>query len=247
MPKTLLGDDAVDTKIADGDVDSQNNPGNDDTDLDLINKDTDPNPLDDDKDSKDADDADDSKDKAGDDDSKDGDADGDDKDADADKDGDNDGDDDAKETIEITFDKEAIQVDDEVLGKFKDLAKELGLKSEGAQKIFDLQAELAKKQAEGYEAEQKAWQKELKDDPDYGQDNYEKTVTSAKKAMNAFTTPELRQLLDNSGFGDHPEVVKFAANVGRAMGEADFIDGKHTLSNDDKRSADVLFGDMDKE
>ncbi len=62
--------------------------------------------------------------------------------------------------------------------------------------------------------------------------------------MERFGSPELDALLIASGFGDHPDVFKLMTNIGRAMGEADFLEGKGNLGDDEKDTADLLFGDM---
>jgi hypothetical protein len=47
-------------------------------------------------------------------------------------------------------------------------------------------------------------------------------VADALKARERFSTPALRQLLNETGFGNHPEVIKFFAKVGKAMREDAF-------------------------
>jgi len=41
-------------------------------------------------------------------------------------------------------------------------------------------------------------------------------ITDAQAAIKAFGTPELRAVLNKTGLGNHPELVKFACNVWRA-------------------------------
>ena len=45
----------------------------------------------------------------------------------------------------------------------------------------------------------------------------------ARKAVEQFGTPELRTLLDESGLGSHPEVVRFFYRAGKAIGDDNFV------------------------
>ena len=139
---------------------------------------------------------------------------------------------------------EDVVVDKDIKEKFIATVKELGLSSEQAQKIVDLQVELAKKSSAQFDADQLKWRQECKDDTDFGGDKFDESLVLAKKAMDKFGSPELKGLLEATGFGDHPQVFKLMTNIGRAMGEADFLEGRTNLSNDDRETADVLFDDM---
>jgi hypothetical protein len=120
----------------------------------------------------------------------------------------------------------------EALDKFKAAAKEAGLDSAKAQKLFDVyvgqeqaRAATQQKQVEASLAQvRKSWQDAVKSDPVIGGANVEQTRLHAMKAMKAFATPELHKVLAGTGFGDHPEFIRFMAQVGKAMGE-DSIQG----------------------
>ena len=249
-----------DTLLTDTD-DTNADDSTDDDALDLLTvEDTDKVDKDDDADDKDGGDDDDKDDADAKDDSDDDSADSDDDKADDkaddDKDGDDKKDDDKKdddkkddkddtdsEDIEIDI-PEGGQVDAENLDKFVALAKDLGLNKKQAQKIFDLNVEFAKAETVRFEADRAEWLKTIKSDEDFGMDNFEKSKELAKRAMKRFANDELKGLLDATGFGDHPDVFKLMVNVGRAMGEAEFFDGKGNLGDEDRDTADVLFGDM---
>lgn len=122
---------------------------------------------------------------------------------------------------------EGFKADEALLGKVKPLFKELGLKSEQAQKLADTfaahQLELSKsaeKESEKAFADLKAgYLKDLKADKDLGGAKFDATIAAAKKALTKFGTPELTKLLDDTGFGNHPELVRFVARVGGALAE----------------------------
>jgi hypothetical protein len=68
----------------------------------------------------------------------------------------------------------------------------------------------------------------LKADKEFGGDNLPATTTACKKVMDQFATPALREYLDASGLGNHPELVKFVANIGKGLSEDTFVKGGAT-------------------
>lgn len=118
---------------------------------------------------------------------------------------------------------DGVQADDVLLGKFIPLAKELGLKSEGAQKLADLFIEAQKGWTERANAEgdklRKGWVDELKSDKDFGGANFDANAQSARKAVMKYATKEERAWLDETGLGDAPQLVRMMARIGKAIAE----------------------------
>lgn len=128
----------------------------------------------------------------------------------------------AQEEIEITV-PEGAELDTEVLSGYKEVVKELGLSKEQAQKLVDKMAPLmASRTVEVVEKQREAWKEESLKDPEIGGEKLEKTLAVAKRGLEAVASPKLRQLLSESGLGNHPEVIKAFAKVGAFVGE----DGK---------------------
>lgn len=118
---------------------------------------------------------------------------------------------------------DGFKADDAALGAFKAHAKEFGLKSEQAQKLFDLYAG-SQKAAEAarvaeQEQQQKTWVEAIKADQDIGGARLDASVQSARKAMQRFGSPELKTFLEESGLGNHPELVRAFAKAGRLLAE----------------------------
>lgn len=122
---------------------------------------------------------------------------------------------------------DGMEIDAEVLGEFTAFAKELNLPQDKAQKIVDFQAKLAAKQADEYQAaalkQGQEWASQVKNDPELGGDNYEKSVASAVKVIQSFGDDGLRDLLNNTGLGNHPALFKFCHRVSQAMSEDKFV------------------------
>lgn len=114
---------------------------------------------------------------------------------------------------------EGMAADEELLGEFKATAKELGLSQEGAQKLASLQAKFVSKQAEAMANARAQWAEQSKTDKEIGGEALSENLGVAKKALETFATPELRQLLNESGLGNHPEVIRTFVRVGKAISE----------------------------
>lgn len=141
---------------------------------------------------------------------------------------------------------EGMELDTEVFDSFKGIAKELGIPQEAAQKLIDLQGQLEAKRAVAQQqqlAEQaQQWADAVKADKEIGGENYDKSVATAVKAIEQFGSPELRNLLSETGIGNHPELVKFCHRIGKALSEDSLVMGGNQKPS--ARTADVLFGDI---
>lgn len=122
---------------------------------------------------------------------------------------------------------EGYVLDDQAVGQWSGVFKELGLTQEQADKLVQMDAQrvLAGNQAAEQQAVQarqqqnEAWVGDLKKDPQFGGANFEANVEIANKALSAYGSPELTTMLRESGLGSHPEVVRFFHKVGKELQE----------------------------
>ncbi len=128
---------------------------------------------------------------------------------------------------------EGVEVDDEVLGEFHTLAKEFNLSQERAQKLIDLQAKFIGKTVESIQEQNlKVWAKmredwltDSKKDKGIGGQEFTASVDLAKRALSKFGTPELVELFETYGFGNHPEIIRVMSRVGAELGEDTITSG----------------------
>ncbi|OPA84284.1 hypothetical protein BFW86_24380 [Pseudomonas fluorescens] len=122
---------------------------------------------------------------------------------------------------------EGMEMDADVLGEFKGLAKELNIPQDKAQKLIDFQTQLAAKQAETYQAavtkQAQDWAASIKSDPEVGGENYDKSVESAIKVIQSFGDPALTELLNTTGLGNNPALFKFCHRISSAISEDKFV------------------------
>lgn len=131
-----------------------------------------------------------------------------------------------------------------LLDAAKPIFKKVGLSQIGAQEIVDMfagqiQTDSTAK-AEAYKQQNVDWTKEVKSDPVLGGDKYLQNVGIAKKALDKFGSPGLIQLLDSTGLGNHPEVVRLIYKVGLTLREDD-PGGGDPPTGDPKTAAEILY------
>ena len=121
---------------------------------------------------------------------------------------------------------DGMQFDDAVVGAFSEVAKDLNLSQEAAQKILDkVGPVMAAQQNEALQAASAEWAEASKTDKEFGGDKLNENLAVAKKAMDQFASPELRALLNESALGNNPEVIRMFYRVGKAISEDGFVVG----------------------
>ena len=118
---------------------------------------------------------------------------------------------------------EGLDFGKDYLPEFKTVAKEMNLSQENAQKIVDGVSKMAKAsqdaQAKRWEETQAGWRSSAEKDQEFGGANLKDNMAIANKALDKFGTSELNVLLKDFGLVNHPEVVRFAFRVGKAISE----------------------------
>jgi hypothetical protein len=138
---------------------------------------------------------------------------------------------------------DGVELDQAAATEFTAIAKELKLDQAAAQKLADIGAKMATRQAEAHAKLVETWTEQVKTDKEIGGDKLDENLGVARKAIDTFGSPELKALLNSTGLGNHPEVVKLAYKVGKAISEDRFVSGspKGNASND---PAKKLFPNM---
>lgn len=142
---------------------------------------------------------------------------------------------------------EGMQVDSAAAEQLSSIAKELKLTAEQAQKFADVGATMAQRQIEAHQRTVSEWADAVRSDKDIGGDALTGNLVFARKTLDAFGSPELRSLLDSSGLGNHPEMVKLAVRVGKAISEDKFVGGRETPgASSGNDAADAFYPTMKK-
>jgi hypothetical protein len=114
------------------------------------------------------------------------------------------------------------------------LLKDAGLTNEQANKLLPLvpqvQAQLIKQQNDEFAAVRSDWVKQVNEDPELGGKNLPETQRLIAKALDHFGAPSqkddkgnetnpFRKLLNESGLGNHPDMVRMFKKIGEAASE----------------------------
>lgn len=102
--------------------------------------------------------------------------------------------------------------------------------AEAAQSLADAyaaaQERAATKLREGWQEQQRKWEEEIRSDRDF-----EANAHEAAAAMRQFGSPELREFLNTTGFGAHPQMFQLFVAVGKALSENSVATNTATQTN----------------
>lgn len=129
-------------------------------------------------------------------------------------------------------------------------AKTLGLSPEQAQALLDEKDEarvsFAQKQKSSLAAQSVKWVEDVKSDPELGGDGFNQNVETAKRFVKTFGSDAFRKTLDETGLGNHPELIRTFARAGKALGEDKMIFPGSKVAPESKNMADVFYGGKTK-
>ena len=132
----------------------------------------------------------------------------------------------APEQYEAFKNPEGLELDPGALDSFSEVAKELNLSQDDAQKVIDkVSPVMAAKQQEVLTGLKTQWVKDTSSDKEFGGDKLTENLGMAKRALDTFGTPELTTLLNETGLGNHPEVIRAFYRAGKAISEDGFVKG----------------------
>lgn len=148
------------------------------------------------------------------------------------------------EKYEFKSPVEGQELDAEMTATLEPVARELGLNNEQAQKLVDIYGKdilpkIEARQQENWAKQTEAWANEVKTDKEIGGDAFVANVGLAQKALDTFAPAGLREYLETTGLGNHPDLVRCFVKVGKAMSEDSMI---MPNTGGQRSAADVLYG-----
>ena len=88
-----------------------------------------------------------------------------------------------------------------------------------------------------------SWAEQSQGDTEIGGDRLQENLGVARKALEMFGTPELRDVLNMTGLGNHPEIIRAFYRAGKAISEDAFVSGSPRRA-DDMDAAKRMFPTM---
>ena len=121
---------------------------------------------------------------------------------------------------------EGQEFDPEFIKVYSEVAKGLDLTQDKAQTLLDkLSPVIQERQVARLTAIRKEWTEASTIDSEFGGEKLNENLGIAKQALDKFGTPKLKELLNTSGIGDHPEVIRFFFRAGTALSSDKFVGG----------------------
>lgn len=128
--------------------------------------------------------------------------------------------------------------------KIEAYAKAHGFSNEQAQAFLEEQhsllADHIESQREAFRQKSETWVKELQADKEFGGEAFSQNAELAKRFINRFGSETLKDALDQTGLGNHPELFRMIVRASKAMSEDQLIipgsqsGGKTRLSKAEK-------------
>jgi hypothetical protein len=148
-------------------------------------------------------------------------------------------------TMEALKLPEGFQVPEEASTEFLKVLNDARVPASAAQGLLDLQAKVLSDAETAAETQwnetQAAWRKEIEKLPEIGGANLPATEIAVAKVLDTFGTPELRQMLDITGAGNHPTMVKFLHKLSTVMNE-DKLETGNPAPGEQRSRAERMFG-----
>lgn len=155
----------------------------------------------------------------------------------------------------MTFDEESFAVADPVFRK-------LGLTNEQAQELMPVAGEFAQRvaadavakhelaKATSFTAMKREWLENAKGDAEIGGAKWDESTAAAAKALDGLgfvKGSEFRKFLDETGMGNHPEMIRAFTRIGLRVGEDTFTRGDGAAATKQSREAILYPNDVKKE
>lgn len=140
---------------------------------------------------------------------------------------------------------EGVEVNKALLDKISPRLAAKGYTQREAQALADdfvaIQKEQMEQRTKAWGETVNGWVDQAKADKEIGGDKWDGTVTTAMRAVNQLGTPALKDYLEATGGGNHPELIRFMAKVGAMIKEDNPANGGAGGSGNPAEAAHVLF------
>lgn len=142
---------------------------------------------------------------------------------------------------------EGMEVNPDLMKEATDIFKDLKLTQEQAQKLveFDIKRtqDSATKEGDAWTELTEGWKKESNTDKEFGGAELDANLAIAKKGRDAFGNKEFTSMLEITGVGNHPEMIRFLFKLGKKLGDDKILQGSNVVGTE-KDQAHKLFPDM---
>jgi hypothetical protein len=146
---------------------------------------------------------------------------------------------------------EGSLLDASTIEKISTYAREKGLSNEDAQALLDREntavASYHEAQMKQVENIRNGWVKTAENDPEIGGNAFKENAELAKRVIDRYFTDDFKKVLNETGFGNHPEVMRGFVRMGKDMADDKFVHAKNHGAGDQKNAAELFYPSMAKQ
>jgi hypothetical protein len=137
-------------------------------------------------------------------------------------------------------------LDDSAVERIAAKAKERGLTPEQAQELLNHESDAvsgyAQAQSEAFKQAVESWKATIENDKELGGADYAKNAELAKRVVDRFATEDFKKALNETGFGNHPELFRVFFKIGKAMAEDQLVMPGAQQAPKQRSVEDLLYG-----
>jgi hypothetical protein len=122
-------------------------------------------------------------------------------------------------------------------------AKAGKMTQEQAQALVDREHKVMTELISSHQSRVDGWMKDSVADKEIGGPEINRNIELAKRLVDTFGSPLLKKQLEDSGMGQHPELLRLFVRMGKAYGEDRLVTGANGVPVKAKSPADLLFGE----
>lgn len=140
---------------------------------------------------------------------------------------------------------ESMQVTDEAKASLDEKFREAGLTQEQAKTVFSMYTDTVEDMNRTLTKQSAAWLDESKKDPDIGGSNFKSTTANVRRVTTRFGDEAFEAIMDETGLGNHPALLRFLNKVGASLAEDRSGSGSATSRPANRSLHEALYSKVD--
>lgn len=151
---------------------------------------------------------------------------------------------------------EGFALDDDTMALATPLMREFGVADDKAQAFVEKAAPIMERagtvaverfvqaQVDQHAQMKRDWAEQTRSDPEIGGAKFDESVAMAAKARDMLFPPSFVELLNATGYGNHPDMIRGLAMAGRQLAEDTVVVPSAIVTSAPKTLGTALYGDM---
>lgn len=153
-----------------------------------------------------------------------------------------------KPTVPESYDldiPENMAMTDEAKASLDEKFREAGLSQEQASAVFGMYKDTIEDMNRALAQQSTKWLEETKKDPDLGGSNFVATTANVRRVTTRFGDEAFASLMNETGLGNHPALLRFLNKVGASLAEDRAGSGRATSKAPNRPLHELLYEKVD--